>query len=93
MCVRNAEGQYFFTDIEKEGILLYDSGNVALAERKPLSAAEAKVIAQKYYDQWYRSAQEFYIDAQNVLNRGSLKNAVFYLYQAAERAYNAVVLV
>lgn len=31
------EGQYFFTDIEKEGIVLYDSSNAQLAERKPLS--------------------------------------------------------
>lgn len=42
-----SEGQYFFTDIEKEGILLYDAGNIPLAERKPLSAAKAKVMARK----------------------------------------------
>ena len=41
-----SEGQYFFTDIEQEGILLYDAGNAPLAERKPLIPAEAKAIAQ-----------------------------------------------
>jgi hypothetical protein len=54
-----SEARYFFTDIEKEGILLYDAGNVALAERKPLSPAEAKAIAEQYYRQRLVSAQEF----------------------------------
>ena len=44
-----SEGQCFFTDIEKEGLLLYDAGNTPLAERKPLSRAEAKAIVQKHW--------------------------------------------
>jgi uncharacterized protein len=32
-----SEEQYFFTDIEKDGILLYDAGNTPLAWHKPLS--------------------------------------------------------
>jgi uncharacterized protein len=87
------EGQYFFTDIEKEGILLYDAGNTPLAERKPLSQEEAKGIAQKYFEQWYGGSKEFYIDAKNAGNRGSFKNAAFYLHQATERTYNAIILV
>ncbi|BAV07225.1 hypothetical protein FLA_3248 [Filimonas lacunae] len=88
-----SEGQYFFADIEKEGILLYDSGNVALAERKPLSPAEAKEIAQDYYDQWFLSGVEFLAFARFGLQRGALKEGVFSLHQAVERTYNAVVLV
>lgn len=88
-----SEGQYFFTDIEKEGILLYDAGRVALAERKPFSVAQAKTIAQQYFEQWYGGAKEFYIDAQNANQRRSYKNAAFYLHQAAERAYNALSFV
>ncbi|HVU96982.1 MAG TPA: HEPN domain-containing protein [Puia sp.] len=88
-----SEGQYFFTDIEKEGILLYDAGNTPLAERKPLSTSEAKAIAQQYFEQWYGGAKEFYIDAQNAYQRSSNKNAAFYLHQATERIYNAIILV
>lgn len=87
-----SEGQYFFTDIEKEGILLYDSGNVALAERKPLSAAEAKAVAQKYYDQWDRSSVGFLNSAVRNVAEREYKIAAFELHRAAERAYNAVVL-
>lgn len=87
------EGQYFFTDIEKEGILLYDAGHTALAERKPLSSAEAQAIARQYYEQWFSSAKEFLEVAAFCLQRGQLKIGAFNLHQAAERTYNAVILV
>jgi HEPN domain-containing protein/predicted nucleotidyltransferase len=87
------EGQYFFTGIEKEGILLYDAGNVALAERKLLSPAEAKAITQDYFDQWYYSAVGFLKNAKFSLQEGEYKLAGFMLHQVAERTYNAIVLV
>ena len=88
-----SEGQYFFTDIEKEGILLYDAGNIPLAERKPLSAAEAKVMAQKYFEQWYYSAEKFLKIARYCHQENDLKEGAFNLHQATERTYNAVILV
>lgn len=87
------EGQYFFTDIEKEGILLYDAGSVPLADRKPLSAAEAKAIARQYYNQWFISAREFIEVSAFCLEKGQLKIGAFNLHQATERTYNAVILV
>jgi HEPN domain-containing protein/predicted nucleotidyltransferase len=88
-----SEGQYFFTDIEQEGILLYDAGTTPLAERKPLSSQDAKAIAQQYYDQWFVSAKEFVEVARFCLQRGQLKIGSFNLHQATERAYNALILV
>jgi HEPN domain-containing protein/predicted nucleotidyltransferase len=87
------EGQYFFTDIEKEGILLYDAGNTPLAERKPLSPAEAKAITQDYFDQWYHSAVGFLKGAGFYLQQREYKLAGFMLHQATERTYNAIILV
>ena len=55
-----SEGQYFFTDIEKEDILLYDAGTTPLAECKPLSQAEAKAIVQNYFDQRLSPAKRFF---------------------------------
>jgi predicted nucleotidyltransferase len=75
-----SEGQYFFTDIEQEGILLYDAGNTPLAERKPLSPAEAKAIAQHYYEQWFYSAQAFLKIAGYCLQEGDLKEGAFNLH-------------
>jgi predicted nucleotidyltransferase len=39
-------GQYFYSDIKKEGILLYDSGKFQLAEPKELPWEEVKEITQ-----------------------------------------------
>jgi HEPN domain-containing protein/predicted nucleotidyltransferase len=88
-----SEGHYFFSDIEKEGVMLYDAGTVLLSERKPLTSAEMKSIAEEYYEQWFGSGKEFYNSA--VLNQGvgQLKVSVFNLHQAVERTYNAIVLV
>ncbi|HEV7333139.1 MAG TPA: HEPN domain-containing protein [Flavisolibacter sp.] len=87
------EGQYFFIDIVKEGILLYDTGNIAFNEPKDLSPEERKEIAQRDFENWFSSAKEFLIDAKNAFERKSLKNSIFYLHQAAERIYNTVLLV
>ena len=79
------EGQYFFTDIEKEGILLYDAGNIALAERKALSRLEAKAIAQQYFEQWFYSALRFLKGAGFYLREKDLKEGVFNLHQAVNQ--------
>lgn len=88
-----SEGHYFFSDIEKEGVMLFDAGNVALAERRPLSRAEMKRIAEEYYEQWFESAQGFLRTSKLCWGNGDLKIGVFNLHQAAERTYNAIVLV
>ena len=87
------ENQYFFTDIGKEGFLLYDAGNMPQAERKPLSPAEAKAIAQNYFDQWYHSAVNFLQMSIYAKSVGNLKKSAFVLHKAAERTYNAIILV
>jgi predicted nucleotidyltransferase len=76
------EGQYFFTDIEKEGILLYDAGTTPLAERKPLSTAEAKALAQKYFEQWFTPAKGFLKGAAFYLQEKEYKLSAFELHQA-----------
>lgn len=88
-----SEGQYFFSDIENEGILLYDAGNIPLADRKPLSPADAQRIAQEDFDHWYNSSLEFLLGAKFYFDRNSLNIGAFNLHQATERAYHAVSLV
>lgn len=86
-------GQYFFADIISEGILLYDLKLTPFVEPKEHTRTEKKNIAEQDFKKWFNSGTEFLIDAQNAMNRGSLKNAAFYLHQAAERFYNALLLV
>ena len=91
--IKLAEGQYFFTDVKKEGIALFDSGNFELAEERNLTLKEKQRIAQEHYDEWFESAKEFYIDYGNAMGRDSYKKAAFYLHQAVEAAYKTVLLV
>jgi HEPN domain-containing protein len=86
-------GQYFFTEICEQGIVLYDSGRFKLVEKKKLSPAEEKQIAQDSFDEPFTSAKEFYIDFDNAFKRESYKNAAFHLNQSAEFAYKTVLLV
>ena len=87
------QGQYFFTDITKEGVLLYDSKRFELAKAQKLSPEERKQTAQQDFKYWYRSASEFLATFGFCFKRRSYRNAAFELHQATERFYMTVLLV
>ncbi len=87
------KGQYFFTDIKQEGIVLYETDKRELAEAGNLTSEEYKAIAKKHYDQWFESGISFYDNYEYKLSKADLKNAVFQLHQAAERYYSCLLLV
>lgn len=87
------KGQYFFTDIRKEGRVLYETDKRELAEAGNLTPEEYKAIAEKHFEQWFDSAKEFLIDYQACLERGNLLKAAFELHQATERFYSCLLLV
>lgn len=86
-------GQYFFADIIKEGILLYDKGTVSFAQPRELTPDEVKEISLRYFDQWFTRGIEFAIDSRNAFARKSLNNSVFHLHQSAESFYYTALLV
>jgi HEPN domain-containing protein len=88
-----AFGQYFFTDIVSEGILLHNSDNYGFVEPKKLSTDEEREKAQDYFDIWFEIANEFLIDGVNAFRRNSYKKAAFELHQAAEGFFNTTLLV
>ncbi len=95
-----SEGQYFFSDIKKEGILLFDTGKFELAEEKKLSAEEKQKIAQKHFDYWFTKAERFLEDYNSNLSKfeaskddSFLTQAAFHLHQAAESCYKGALLV
>jgi predicted nucleotidyltransferase/HEPN domain-containing protein len=87
------EGSYFFGDIKKEGVLLFTTNRYQLADKRDMSAVELQAIAQRDFDNWYKSADEFFIDFKNAFDRESYKNAAFLLHQVTERYYGAIQLV
>jgi uncharacterized protein len=88
-----SRGQYFFTDIKKEGVLLYDSKRFELAQARKLSAEERKQTAQEDFRYWFKSASEFYDHFEFAVKRRTYKIAAFQLHQATERFYMTTLLV
>jgi HEPN domain-containing protein/predicted nucleotidyltransferase len=86
-------GQYFFTDIVSEGILLYDTGKVQFATPKELTATEEKEKAQRYFDIWFVGGVGFFKSVGFNLQEKEYKIAAFELHQAAESFYYASLLV
>jgi len=88
-----SDGQYFFADIQKEGIMLYDAKNVALAEKRELAPEEKRAMAQEDFDNWFKSSVDFLRGAVFYQEDSNYKKAAFLLHQAAEHIYNTVILV
>ena len=86
-------GQYFFSDVKKDGILLYDSGNYKLAPSRKLDPHERAGIAKADFKQWFTSANEFFDYCEVGLKKRWYNSAAFQLHQATERFYAAVLLV
>jgi HEPN domain-containing protein len=87
------EAQYFYSDVAKEGIIIFDTGKSELAERKKLSDEERNKIAKKYFDVWFKSAEEFFKYYNIAVKEGDLLKAVFFLHQATEASYKTLLLV
>lgn len=90
---RLSKAQYFFTDIKKEGVILYDSGKFQLKESKELLPAERKKLAQEDFNYWFSNATEFWIGFQYDFKRGSYNKAAFELHQTTERLLSGILLV
>jgi predicted nucleotidyltransferase/HEPN domain-containing protein len=88
-----AHGRYFFMDVAKDGIALYQSDDTELHQPKPKTPAQALEMAQEYFEDWLPSAQSFMRGYRHAVNDGDLKKAAFDLHQATERLYHCVLLV
>lgn len=84
--------EYFFVDILKEGILLFDSGKFKLSEPKNMNPEERQKKAKEQFEPWFSSANEF-LDIDADLEKGHFKKAAFLLHQSTERYYAAILLV
>jgi len=86
-------GQYFFSDIANEGVMLYDSRRFTLAKPKALNAEERLALAERNFASWFDSAGKFWRSSRDAGARLWLKEAAFLLHQATERYYHSAILV
>lgn len=86
------KNRYFYTDIKREGIVLYNSGRYKLARRRKQNYREIKELAEEYYNERFERGNEFLLGAIFYNEQGLHKMASFNLHQACENYYNSIIL-
>ncbi len=88
-----AHGRFFFMDVRRDGIALYQFDDSELHTPKPKTPEQALAMAQEYRDDWFPSAQKRFEIANFSIGQGYLKDAAFDMHQATERLYHCILLV
>ncbi|MBN7808282.1 nucleotidyltransferase and HEPN domain-containing protein [Agrobacterium rosae] len=86
------EGHHFFSDIRKEGIVLYELNDEPLAEPKELEPSERLRVAKEHFDHRFATASKYYKGFRFYVQEGDMKEAAFLLHQSLEQAYASVLL-
>lgn len=85
--------EYFFADIKREGIVLFDSGEYKLEKLKPLTAQDRYVCAVEDFEYWFNKAKGFYEVFNFCVKNKEYSLAAFNLHQVTECLYDAILLV
>lgn len=86
------DGQYFFADIRREGIVLHEIDDEPLAGPQNLTAEQAYKLSESHFSQQLPATSEFAELAKVAFERGWQKRAAFLLHQAVETAYSCMLL-
>jgi predicted nucleotidyltransferase/HEPN domain-containing protein len=86
------EGRYFFSEIRRDGVVLYELDDEPLAEPGVLSPIDRLRIAKEYFDDRFELAETFMKGSRFYAADGNLRVAAFELHQALEQAYSCVLL-
>ena len=88
-----SRGEYFWTDIVRDGVMLYELPGHPLTTPKPMTPAEAHAMANSYFDLWSPKVKDSLEIADFCIGKGKLNDAAYNLHQAVERAYICLLLV
>jgi predicted nucleotidyltransferase/HEPN domain-containing protein len=90
---RLERGRPFFIDIVEQGIGLYEAEGYEFAQPRNLPAEEARLEAEKHFDEWFKSASGFARNAGYAVRDDDKNLAAFLYHQASERFYHCLLLV
>ncbi len=88
-----AHGRYFFMDVARDGIALYQSDDTELHQPKPKTPHAVLAMAKEYFEEWMPAASGRVKLAKFAVEQGLLKHAAFEFHQAVESLYHCVLLV
>ncbi|KAA3509096.1 nucleotidyltransferase and HEPN domain-containing protein [Agrobacterium rosae] len=86
------EGHHFFSDIRKEGIVLYELNDEPLAEPTQLEPSERLRMASIHFEKRFKVATNFALLSKQALRIDMMNEAAFLLHQSLEQAYSSVLL-
>lgn len=86
-------GQYFFSEIKEQGILLYDSKRLRLEKKRQLPFREVYENAQHYFKAWLKSSEGFWKIYKFCMGEKEFNKAGFNMHQACESLYKTFLLV
>lgn len=84
--------QYFFSDIHREGIVLYELDDGPLAEPRPLTPRQRYEAAKEHFEDRLPFAKAFTKGFWFYLAERNCRRAALELHQAIEQAYSALLL-
>ncbi len=88
-----AHGRYFFMDIARDGVALYQFEDSELHKPKPKTPEQALAMAKEYLEEWFPASMRKYDFVKFGIEQGHLKETAFELHQTAESLYHCVLLV
>jgi len=90
-------GEYFWSDIVRDGIALHEVPGHALATPQPMTTNDAQAAASSHFSKLTSSVDEWLELADLAISKGRVgdwpKKAAFNLHQAVETAYACFLLV
>jgi predicted nucleotidyltransferase/HEPN domain-containing protein len=87
------QGRYFFVDLRRDGIVLYELDDKPLANPNLLRPEDAYRFAVEYFENRLPRARVFAKTADFCIRESDFNEAAFLLHQSIEQAYAALLLV
>lgn len=86
-------GEYFWTDILADGVVLYELPGHPLATPRPMTPQSAWEVGERYFEKWMPKIRVALNKAEFCMAQGERNEAAFDLHQAVERSYICLLLV
>lgn len=86
-------GRYFFTDLLRDGITLFEEDGFPFVQPEALSPQDAYSETKGYFDEWFKGANNFKLLAHQARLMGMPNEAAFLLHQSSEKFYHGLILV
>ncbi|MDF0544996.1 nucleotidyltransferase domain-containing protein [Sphingobium sp. H39-3-25] len=86
-----SHGRLLFTEIAKDGVVLYQSDDRPLANPKPKTPEQSYLMAKEYFEDLFPGAMRRFAFAEIGYERGWYQDSAFDFHQATEKLYRCVL--